>query len=129
MPTLRLLADLPEGALSLIERYGSFGLVCVIVIALIVGIFAALRFVKTDVWPKLMAYLEQKDAAHAAEREKKDAEHRAERAEADAANREALGRLTAAVEKQGAQLDGHGRRLDRIEDRIDDARARPHPGS
>src|SRR5947209_5672240 len=55
---------MPPESLTLIERYGSFGLVVVIVLAAIVGIVLFLRYLKNDLIPRAFKYLEDKDAEH-----------------------------------------------------------------
>lgn len=64
---------MPPESLTLIERYGSFGLVCVIVLAAIAGALLFLRFVKNDLVPRAFEFLKQKDADHAARLERRDA--------------------------------------------------------
>ncbi|AMV24620.1 hypothetical protein VT84_09505 [Gemmata sp. SH-PL17] len=59
-----LLADEISTGVTLIERYGSFGLVCVIVLAAIIGGVMFLRYVKNDFIPRAVTFLEDKDKRH-----------------------------------------------------------------
>lgn len=93
-------------SLTLIERNGSFGLLVVMMAALLIGIATLVRWVKNEAFPRCLAYLESKDREHAAERkEERDAN-------------------LAALAKLAEKLDDHGERLDRIEGRLPD-----RPGS
>lgn len=103
---------MPPESLTLIERYGSFGLLCIIVLSLMVGIAAALRFVKNDLIPRAFDYLEKKDADHAAQLAKKDADHAAHLETRDAAQQEAMGKVAGALDKVCE-------RLEKVEDRVD----------
>lgn len=49
-------------SLTLIERYGSFGLLALIVLAGLAGLAIVLRWVKNDLIPKASAYLDAREA-------------------------------------------------------------------
>lgn len=93
-----LFADETALPLTLVERYGSFGLVCLIVLAGIVGIVMFLRTLRNDFIPRAMAFLEKKDADHAAHLEKRDAVCK-QASETAAKAVEALGDLTTEVRR------------------------------
>lgn len=113
---------MPPDSLTLVERYGSLGMIFVMLLAGVTGMSAFAWWFTQRGIPQAIEFMHRVLAEHKAERERKDAEHRAERQADGVATREALGKITGAIDKQGEQLDGHGDRLDRIEDRLDNTR-------
>jgi len=61
-----------QNAVTLIERYGSFGLLVVIVLLGMGGIGWCVWYAACRLIPKVMAWLEKRDADHAAQMERRD---------------------------------------------------------
>ena len=105
----------PTEALTLIERYGSFGLLCVLFFSGVSGASVFFWWFTRRAIPSVIEFCREVLAQHKAALEKKDADHREERKE----EREAV---LAALRGLGEKVDGHGERLDHIEERLDDGR-------
>ena len=107
-----LFADDLALPLTLVERYGSFGLVCLIVIGGIIGIIQFLRTLRNDLIPRAFAYLEKKDADTAAYLKERDAVCKMA-AETAAKAAEQVERMTEAVADLVTEVK-------RLKDRTDD---------
>lgn len=103
---------MPPEALTLVERYGSFGLLVVIVFAAMAGGVWTVRWLKNDFVPRAFAYLEAKDARHEQALAKKDTDHATHLLARDEAQVRALGKVTDSLEKVCE-------RLEKVEDRVD----------